>query len=59
MDGTGKVTQTDVTDPRGTVRRVTFNAAGYPLTDTRAYGQPEAQTTTYVRQAGTLARDVE
>ena len=52
-DGSGKVIQTDVTDPRGTVRRVTFNADGYPLTDTRAYGQPEAQTTTYVRQAGT------
>jgi RHS repeat-associated protein len=53
VDGAGKVTQTDVTDPRGTVRRVTFDANGYPLTDTRAYGQPEAQTTTYVRQAST------
>jgi RHS repeat-associated protein len=53
VDGNGKVTQTDVTDPRGTVRRVTFDANGYPLTDTRAYGQPEAQTITYVRQATT------
>jgi RHS repeat-associated protein len=51
-DATGKVIQTDVTDPRGTVRRVTFNSAGYPLTDTRALGQAEQQTTTYVRQAG-------
>ena len=50
IDGNGKVTQTDVTDPRGYVHRVTFNAAGYPLTDTRAYGTAQAQTTTYVRQ---------
>jgi len=48
----GKVTQTDVTDPRGHVRRVTFNADGFPLTDTAAYGTPIAQTTMYVRQAG-------
>jgi RHS repeat-associated protein len=52
-DANGKVIQTDVTDPRGTVRRVTFNADGYPSTDTRAHGQTEAQTTAYVRQAGT------
>jgi RHS repeat-associated protein len=49
VDGQGKVTQTDVTDPRGNVRRVTFNANGYPLTDTRAYGTAIAQTTTYTR----------
>jgi RHS repeat-associated protein len=48
----GKVTQTDVTDPRGIVRRVTFNAAGYALTDTRAIGRPEQQTLTYERAAG-------
>lgn len=42
VDGTGKVTQTDVTDPRGVVRRVTFTAAGYTLTDTRAVGVPSA-----------------
>ena len=51
VDGQGKVTQTDVTDPKGHVRRVTFNAAGYPLTDTRAYGTSIAQTTTYTRDA--------
>jgi RHS repeat-associated protein len=45
----GKSTQTDVTDPRGFVRRVTFNADGYTLTDTRAYGQPDAQTTSWDR----------
>jgi RHS repeat-associated protein len=49
LDGNGKVTQTDVTNPRGYVRRLTFNAAGYPLTDTRAYGTALAQTMTYVR----------
>jgi RHS repeat-associated protein len=48
-DGQGRITQTDVTDPRGYVQRVTFNAAGYELTDTRAVGQPEAQATTYER----------
>lgn len=49
----GKVIQTDLTDPRGIVRRVTFNADGYALTDTYALGLPEQQTTTYNRQAGT------
>lgn len=53
LDGSGNVTQTDVTDPRGFVRRVTFNSSGYALTDTTAFGQAEAQTLTYVRQAGT------
>jgi YD repeat-containing protein len=36
--GTG---QTDVTDPRGIVRRVTFNSSGYAVSDTRALGRPE------------------
>jgi RHS repeat-associated protein len=53
LDGQGKVTQTDVTDPRGKIRRVTFNAAGYPLTDTRALGLPEQQAMTSEREAGT------
>lgn len=53
VDGNGRVTQTDATDPRGFVRRVTFNASGYSLTDTRAHGTPLAQTTAYVRQSGT------
>ncbi|MBF8290987.1 MAG: hypothetical protein HW391_1955, partial [Chloroflexi bacterium] len=51
VDGQGKITQTDITDPRGTARRLTFNAAGYSLTDTRAHGSAIAQTTTYVRDA--------
>lgn len=49
--GTGKITQADVTDARGFVRRVTFNPAGYPLTDTRALGTAVAQTTTWTREA--------
>jgi len=53
LDGAGKVTQTDLTNPRGYVRRLTFNAAGYPLTDTHAHGQTPAQTVTYTRQTGT------
>jgi RHS repeat-associated protein len=48
-----KVIQTNVTDPRGIVRQVTFNSSGYMLTDTYALGKPEQQTITYVRQAGT------
>jgi RHS repeat-associated protein len=39
------VTQTDVTDERGFVKRTTFNAAGYPLTITRALGQTEQEVT--------------
>jgi RHS repeat-associated protein len=53
-DGQGRITQTDITDPRGFVRRVTFNAAGYELSDTRAVGQPEAQATTYERDTDPL-----
>jgi len=50
LDAAGSVTQTDVTDTRGNVRRVTFNALGYALTDTYALGKPEQQTVAYERQ---------
>jgi RHS repeat-associated protein len=50
-NGAGRIIQTDVTNPRGHVRRVTFDSAGYPLTDTRALGQPEQQTITSTRQS--------
>ncbi|BCJ55387.1 hypothetical protein Asp14428_68620 [Actinoplanes sp. NBRC 14428] len=40
---------TDVTDPLGHVRRVTFDAAGFPASDTAAYGTSLAQTTTLTR----------
>ena len=52
-DGNGKVTQTDVTNPRGYLRRVTFNSDGYPLSDTLAVGTPRQQATSYQYQAGT------
>src|SRR5262249_22052862 len=38
LGGNGQVTETDVTDPRGYVRKMTFNAAGDPLTDRYAIG---------------------
>ncbi|HSE15991.1 MAG TPA: RHS repeat-associated core domain-containing protein [Pyrinomonadaceae bacterium] len=53
LNGSGKVTQTDVTDPLGNIRRTTFNSAGYVFTDTFALGKPEQQVITYERQAGT------
>ncbi len=48
-NASGKVTQTRVTQPDGSVRRVTFNAAGAVVTDTDAFGTPSARTTTYHR----------
>ena len=53
LNGSGKVTQTDVTDPLGNIRRTTFNSAGYVFTDMVALGKPEQQVITYERQAGT------
>jgi YD repeat-containing protein len=53
LNGGGAVTQTDLTNPRGYVRRVTFSTAGYSLTDTQAQGNALAQTMTYTRQSGT------
>jgi RHS repeat-associated protein len=53
VDGSGKVTQTDVTDPRANIRRVTFNADGQMTSDRRALGKPEEQLTTYELQTGT------
>ncbi len=52
-DANGKITQTDVTDPRGFMRRVTLNASGYVMTDTRALGRPEQQALTFERDAAT------
>jgi RHS repeat-associated protein len=53
VDGSNRVTRTDVTDPRGHVRRVNFNADGYPTSETQAFGTGLARTTTYERQTGT------
>lgn len=51
-NGAGQIVQTDVTNPRGFVRRVTFNADRYWLTDTRAFGTSNAQPITVERQTG-------
>jgi RHS repeat-associated protein len=51
LDGNGKITETDVTDPRGNHRVLTFNSSGYRLTDTR--GCSCGGTVAYERQAGT------
>ncbi|MGH9184934.1 MAG: RHS repeat-associated core domain-containing protein, partial [Acidimicrobiales bacterium] len=42
-DADGQITHTDVTDPRGMVRRVAF-AAGYWVSDTVSVGTPQAAT---------------
>jgi RHS repeat-associated protein len=52
VNGAGKVTQTDITDPRGMVERLTFNSDGYVLTDTDALGTPLQRTSTFERQLG-------
>ena len=54
LDGNGKVVRTDVTNPRGVARRVTFDARGYRVSDTRALGTPIAQTTAYERDSSGL-----
>jgi RHS repeat-associated protein len=54
VNGSGVVTQTDVTDPGGHVRRVTFNSSGYIMTEVRALGQAEQQTITYARNSNNL-----
>jgi RHS repeat-associated protein len=53
LDGSGKVTQTDLTDPRGYVRRVGYNGQSYPTSDTYALGQSIQQTYSYEWQSGT------
>jgi YD repeat-containing protein len=48
LNGNGNVTETDVTDPLNFVRRVTFNAAGYTLTDRHAVGTRQEAGWSYV-----------
>jgi RHS repeat-associated protein len=52
-DAGGQITQTDVTDPRGNVRRITFSPNGYTLSNTYALGTAEEQTTTFERDPDT------
>jgi RHS repeat-associated protein len=49
----GLATQTTITDPNNNVRVMTFNANGDPLSDTRAYGTPLAETLSYTYVTGT------
>ncbi|MBB3121403.1 RHS repeat-associated core domain-containing protein [Pseudoduganella violacea] len=49
LNAASKVTQTDVTNERGIVKRIEFNAAGYPLRITTALGLPEQQIEVYER----------
>ncbi len=53
LDSGGRVVQTNVTDPKGMVRSVTFDANGFTTSETAALGLAEEQTVTYERQAGT------
>jgi YD repeat-containing protein len=53
LDSGGRVVQTDVTDPGGIVRRVTFDANGFTTSETYALGLPEQQMVTYERRAET------
>jgi RHS repeat-associated protein len=50
---TGNITQTDVTDPRGVVKRTTFDANGYKTSEILALGKPEQQTIIYNRDPNT------
>ncbi len=51
-DGNGKVTRTDVTDPRGNIRRLDFNPSAYSSSETLALGKPEEQVMTSEIQPG-------
>ena len=49
LDGNGKVTRTDVTDPAGKIRRLDFNSAGYKVAETFALGTTDQQVFAYQR----------
>jgi RHS repeat-associated protein len=52
LDAGGAITQTDVTDPRGHIERLVFNADHYTVSDTRAAGLPDQRTVTIGRRPG-------
>lgn len=52
VDSQGRVTQTNVTDPRNHIRRTMFNTSGYTTSDTLALGTPQQQTYTYEYESG-------
>ena len=49
----GKIIQSDYTDPRGIVRRTTFNDSGFVTAVTYAQGTAQQATITYERQPNT------
>jgi RHS repeat-associated protein len=53
LNGSNKVTQTDVTTPRGSIRRVTFNNDGFATGETLALGTGVQQIYSYEVQSGT------
>jgi RHS repeat-associated protein len=55
---TGLISSVDITDPRGYIRHVTFNAYGFTAADTHAVNQPEQQTNTYQYYADNLRKSV-
>lgn len=58
QDGTGKVTQVDVTDKRGNVRRVLFDANLAITQSTYPLGKPEEQITKFQWNANGLLANV-
>ena len=55
----GAITQVDVTDRRGSVRRVQFDAAGYMAKDTFPLGSPDEQVVSYENTGGQLTASVD
>lgn len=53
LDGSGRVAQADLTNPRGQAERLTFNTSGYVTTHVQAVGTSLERTTTFTRQSGT------
>jgi RHS repeat-associated protein len=53
--GGTRIAQTEVTDRRGSVRRVEFDAGGYVVRNTLALGRPEQQVESYEVSAGRMA----
>ncbi|WP_370943269.1 RHS repeat-associated core domain-containing protein [Amycolatopsis sp. cg5] len=49
LDANGQITETRVTQPNGSVRRVVFDANHIVATDTQAFGTSLARTTSYTR----------
>jgi RHS repeat-associated protein len=58
LDGQGRITQTDITDPNEVTRRVTFDSTGRPSTDTVALGTLSQRTLTYERDTNHLVSAV-